>query len=505
MISLDMMEAVDINSAWRGVPPRVLMENAGANLVRELEERKNPNKKGLIYAGTGNNGGDGFVAARHLVNREVDVEVILIGKPENISTSHAKENFEILKQLDDSVNIHKIRDSKQFRDLELGDVDVAMDAMLGTGVTGAPKEPVSTAIRDFNQKGGYKIAVDVPTGVNPETGEPHETASRCDLTVTFHDNKPGIDKAPEEFTGEVVPVDIGTPRSAYKRTGPGDVKLAETVRSETSHKGQNGRVLIIGGGSKYAGAPALAGLSALRTGVDLVTLAVPSRAAGVVNSFSPDLITHDLPGGDLSPEALEELEELVARSSAVIMGPGLGTERDTRKAVVELLDMLIEDYPEKPVLLDADGLKIAADRRDLLGEGSFVLTPHSGEFEIFAGSTLSDGREGKIKEVSKTASETNTHIVLKGPVDIVSDPNDGHLLNDTGNPGMTVGGTGDVLSGVIGGFLSRGAAPFHASSAGVFLTGLAGDLCEVEKGYGFTASDVKDKIPIALSEAKEYW
>ncbi len=499
------MEALDINSAWRGISPRILMENAGAKLVQQVCERETPDKRAIIYAGTGNNGGDGFVAARHLTNQGIKVNLILLGRPRNISTSAAGENWEVLSQLDEFVDFHIIRDSKNIGELPDFEPDVVIDAMLGTGITGAPREPVSSAIKSFNNMNGYKVAVDVPTGVNPKTGEPHGTASKCDLTITFHDTKPGLEKAPEEYTGEVKAVDIGMPKTAQTRTGPGDVKIANPSRGETSHKGQNGRVLIIGGGSRYVGAPGLAGLAALNAGTDLVTVAVPSHAADIVNSFSPDLITYSLSGSDLNPEAVQELEDLIENSSVVLLGPGLGSKKVTREGVLDLLDLLIEDYSDLPVLLDADGLKIASDRRDLLGEGNFVLTPHSGEFEIFTGTTLPEDRAGRVNSVVETARETNASVLLKGHMDICADSGGDYLLNDTGNPGMTVGGTGDVLGGVISAFLSRGGEPFRATSAGAFICGLAGDICCEEKGYEFTASDVKDKIPIALSKAREYW
>ncbi len=505
MITLSQMEALDINSAWRGVSPRLLMENAGAKLVKELCERKTPEKRAIIIAGTGNNGGDGFVAARHLINRGIKISVILLGRPRNITTSVARENWKTLSQSDDFADFHIIRDSENIRNLPDFDADVAIDAMLGTGITGAPREPVSSAIRFFNNQNGYKAAVDIPTGINPETGEPHETASKCDLTVTFHDTKPGIEQAPEKYTGEVQPVDIGIPKTAQTRAGPGDVKLADLSREVGSHKGENGRLLIVGGGSRYVGAPGLAGLAALNAGVDLVTVAVPSRVADVVNSFSPDLITYGFSGSDLSSEAVPELKGLVEDASAVLLGPGLGSKKVTREGVLELLDLLIEDFSDLPVLLDADGLKIASNRKDLLGEGNFVLTPHSGEFEIFTGATLPENRADRVRTVVEEAEEAGAPILLKGHIDICADSEGSYLLNDTGNPGMTVGGTGDVLGGIISAFLSRGAEPFNAATAGAFICGLAGDVCSEEKDYEFTASDVKEKIPIALSKAREYW
>ncbi len=508
MISVERMNAVDINSGWRGVPPRILMENAGAGLAREILNHKKDISGVEIFAGKGNNGGDGFVTARHFLKDDIPVRVILLGNSENITTTTSEKNWKVLEEMEDTefnLELISISDSKELENIPDFDSDVLIDAMLGTGVRGAPREPVASALNIFNEKEGLKVAVDIPTGVDPYNGESYSPVSKCDLTVTFHDIKPGLEKASEEFVGKINSVNIGIPSTAQVKTGPGDVMMVEEGRKKNSHKGQNGRLLIIGGGSKYSGAPGLAGLAALRSGVDLVTVAVPGEASQVVSSFSPDLITHSLEGDNFRKSDVEEIENFVKRSGAVLLGPGLGKKPETRDGVLKLLDLLIEEYSEKPVLLDADGLKIASNRQDLLGEGNFVLTPHSGEFEIVTGTTLPDDFQGRIRRVEEMAIEMNSHIVLKGHLDICANPDGNHLINDTGNPGMTVGGTGDVLAGVIGSYISRSSNLFEACAAGTFITGLAGDICEEDLGYGFTATDVKDKIPYALKESKEYW
>lgn len=505
MITLEEMRALETNSAWRGVSRRLLMENAGSQVAREILRRKNPEEKVVILAGTGNNGGDGFVAARHLVNKDVKVEVILLGRPRNISTSAAEENWKTLTQMENNVEFHIIRDSQDFKDLDGISAPILVDALLGTGITGGLREPVASAVELINDQGAYTVAVDVPTGLNPSTGEVHGDAVRCDLTVTFHDSKPGLEKGGEDYVGELVVADIGIPHSAERLAGPGDVKIAIPPRSIGSHKGQNGRVLIVGGGSHYAGAPALAGLAALRSGADLSTIAAPEGTANIVNSFSPDLITLKLPGKDLQPDAVPKLEGSIGDSTAVIIGPGLGLTDATREALLEFMEILVDKQPDLPVLLDADGLKIVSEKPRLLREGNPVLTPHAGEFKILTGSTLPSEESKRIEMVSGAAEDLDSVIMLKGHVDICAAPDGRAVLNDTGNPGMTVGGTGDVLAGVTGSFLSRGAEPFRAGSAALFLNGLAGDICHQDMGYEFTASDVKDKIPLAISKSRDYW
>ncbi len=504
MVSLERMAALEANSEWRGVTRPHLMENAGAKVVEEIWKHWTPEESAAIFAGTGNNGGDGFVAARRLVNRGIDVTLVLIGRPRNISSGEAENNWKVLTDMEEDISFRVIRDSKEIENLDLN-AEVVIDALLGTGVSGAPREPVASAIGFINESDGYKVAVDIPTGVDPGTGEAYEPAVECDLTVTFHDLKPGLEMADDRYTGEIVTADIGIPSSAEKRSGPGDLILAMPPRETGSHKGQNGRVLVIGGGSQYAGAPALTGLASLNTGVDLATVAAPSNTADIINSFSPDLITRRLPGDNFMPEAVPVVTESLENVGSVIIGPGLGTSGETTEAIFDLLREIAEDHPELPVLLDADGLKIASEQPDLLRELKTVVTPHSGEFRYLYESDLPDDYENKAEVVSEVSRDIDSTIILKGHIDICADSGGRTVFNDTGNPGMTVGGTGDVLAGVTGAFLSQGAEPFWAASAGVFLNGLSGDICEEEKGYQFTATDVKDKIPLAISRTKEYW
>ncbi len=504
MITLERMRALEANSAWRGVSRRLLMESAGGNVAGEICKRRQPGEDVLVFAGKGNNGGDGHVAARRLINEGFTVTSILLGRPGNITTSSAKENWNILAQMERDLDIDIIRDSKNLEGFE-ADPDIVLDAMLGTGIKGELREPVSSAVDYFNETDAHKVAVDVPTGVDPATGEVIDKATKCDLTVTFHDFKPGLKEADEIYTGEVVAMDIGIPSSAENMAGPGDVETAIPAREIGSHKGQNGRLLIVGGGSQYVGAPALAGEAALKSGVDLVTIALPAKKAEIVNSFSPDLITHGLRGEDLEPKSIPEIESLLEDSTGLIIGPGLGLKSKTKSAVIDFLELIAEKWQDLPTLLDADGLKIASEEPEILKEINCLLTPHSGEFQILANTKLPEEREEKVEEVSITAEELNSTILLKNPVDMCAAPNGEVVLNDTGNPGMTVGGTGDVLSGVVGTFLSQGSDPLRAAAAGAFLCGTAGDICKEEIGHEFTASDVKDRLTNAISKSRKYW
>jgi NAD(P)H-hydrate epimerase len=266
-------------------------------------------------------------------------------------------------------------------------------------------------------------------------------------------------------------------------------------RPPEAHKGDFGRLLVVGGSSKYTGAPALVGLAALRAGVDLVTVCAPRETAVVVSTFSPDLITVKLPCQDLEPGVVNPILEEAKSADAVAMGPGLGRLEKTKSAVVELLRGFTQ--MGLPILLDADGLKAAVDEKSLLRNPKLVLTPHAGEFELLTGKPLPKDLGKRTQAVASASQELGCTILLKSHVDIIAGGGE-VLLNRTGNPGMTVGGTGDVLSGIIGAFLAQRVEPLRAAAGGAYVNGTAGDLCLKEKGYWFTASDLLGKIPEVL-------
>lgn len=274
-------------------------------------------------------------------------------------------------------------------------------------------------------------------------------------------------------------------------------------RRPEAHKGDFGRLLVVGGSSRYVGAPTLVGLAALRCGVDLAIIAAPERTAWAINSLSPDLITVKLHCQDLEPSAVPDISQELKSSTAVVIGPGLGALPKTLEAVAKLARLLREKHPTLPALFDADAFKALATETSLLNNMPWVMTPHAGEFKILTGQTLPADVNGRINLVRKAAQELGCTILLKGHVDIIASAQGELKLNYTGNPGMTVGGTGDVLSGIVGAFLSQGANPFKAAAAGAWVCGRAGDLCLKERGYEFLASDVINKIPEVFKEVRK--
>jgi NAD(P)H-hydrate epimerase len=345
----------------------------------------------------------------------------------------------------------------------------------------------------------FRVAVDIPTGIDADTGEVLGVAVKADLTVTFYKSKKGLEKA-KKYVGELVVKGIGLPKEFETYVGPGDVSMIMKPRPSESHKGDFGRLLIIGGSETFSGAPTLVAQAALRTGVDLAYLAAPEKTAYAISSLSPDLITVKLAGNHLNVKNLSELEEYIEVCNAVVMGPGLGLHDETCKAVKVIVDAV--ERAGKPLLLDADGLKAFASFKRKL-KVPLVLTPHAGEYAILTGRKLSGSVAQKALEVQKTAASLNAVILLKGRVDVISDGKR-VKLNFTGNPGMTVGGTGDVLSGVVGAFLAQSVNPFEAAVAGAFVNGAAGDFVFTERGAHMVASDLLKWIPHVLIDPMDH-
>lgn len=455
------MSAIDANCKYFGLLPLQLMENAGASLARAIKAKAR-GKRIAIVAGRGNNGGDAFAAARHLDGFEVTI--FLLGRSKDIVTQEARRNWDILEKLGfDSREINDVRN------MNLGEYDLIIDAIFGTGV----REPIigleGAAIDAINSSSQSVISVDVPSGLGTSK------MVRPDLTITFHKPKPGM-------TGELQVEDIGIPPQAEFFVGPGDLRLVG-IRSPDSHKGDSGRILVIGGGP-YTGAPALTAMAALRAGADIVTVATPESASKTISGYSPNLIVRGLSGDHLSAEHLPALKDLIASHGVVVMGMGLGRNPETRQALAEIIPLC------QKVVIDADALQ-----PELPLKG--IVTPHAGEFKRISSVEL-PGPDYKVRiEPAKGyAKEKGLVVLLKGHVDLITD---GETVrgNTTGNPGMTVGGTGDVLAGVTAAFYARTTA-LRAATAAAFVNGRAGDLVYEELDFGMVATDVIDKIPLAM-------
>jgi NAD(P)H-hydrate epimerase len=485
--------ALDRNSEYLGVSTLQLMENAGRSVTDEIAARFGRGSAVTVYAGTGKNGGDGAVAARHLASRGFKVTYRLVGDELSIADSTSLQNWKAVKRMCSSIKIEKCRDSTT---LSESHSDVVVDALLGTGVRGKLRQPMLRAVEVINRSGGFKVAIDVPSGIDADTGEVLGEAVRANLTVTFHGAKRGFSKA-KDYCGEIKVVDIGIPPEASFLVGPGDVDLVTVRRSPDAHKGEFGRLLVIGGSEMFTGAPALVALAAYRTGADLVFVAAPENTAQAISTISPDLITIKLPGKNLSTEHLLFLREQIVKASAIALGPGLGLSKKTVLAVKRIVEFTRKE--KKPILLDADGLNAMGLMKLRVFDGAAVVTPHAGEFQAISGKLPSKDLTTRSTEVTALASKCGAVVLLKGHTDVISD-GVRTKLNNTGNPGMTVGGTGDVLSGIVAGLLAQRVDAFSAAAAGSFVNGAAGDLAEEQYGYHLTATDLIEHIPKVLND-----
>lgn len=449
-------KVMDANAASMGVDTATLMGRAG-RAVADLVKERFPGKRILICCGHGNNGGDGFAAATMLP--EKDVTVCTIDPPSKIRSEAALSFYYALKGR-----------AVPFEGVD-GKYDVLVDAGLGTGLRGAVRPAYSRYIDFVNRFEGTVVSVDVPTGLGADK------AVRPDVTVALHDVKEGCD---ETNCGEIVVADIGMPEDAYAFVGPGDM-LRYPVPGEDSHKGDNGRLLVIGGGP-YHGAPAMASMAALRVGADLVTAAVPESVFDLVASVSPVLVMRRLSGDRLRPEHVEGLLDAAKSADAVLIGPGLGRAPETVEAVRDFVGRC-----DRPMVIDADGLNALGDGF-VLESGEAVLTPHRGEFARLG---------GRGDDAESLAKRTGCTVLLKGAVDIISD-GERTRRNRTGCPGMTGAGTGDVLAGIVGGLLAKGMSAFDAACLGAYISGAAGEEAFAKLSYGMIATDVVDRVPKVL-------
>jgi len=457
------MRVLDLNCEYFGLSRLQLMENAGRSVAEEIKKRFEGGKV-AIFAGTGNNGGDGFVCARHLEGFEV--EVYLVSR--EIRSEIARRNLEILE-----------RAGYKIREIGETDAEVIVDALLGTGLKGRPRADYARAIEIINSTKAFKVAVDVPSGLDSDTGS-YEIAVKADLTVTFHKLKPGILKA-KEICGEVVVKDIGIPRAFESLCGIGDV--VETYRRYSdAHKGMHGRVAVIGGG-EYTGAVAFASLACYHSGADIVITVVPENIKSVVASFSPNLIVRGLKGEKISLKNLGEAEEIVRKCDVAVIGMGVGENPEFKDFVEELLKSC------KKVVLDAEGIT-----SEIPEKVEAILTPHRGE--------LKKHLNAEPEEVVSVANKIGAVILLKGKKDLITDGSR-VKFNLTGNAGMTVGGTGDVLAGICGALLCNDNA-FNSACAAAFINGLAGDICLEKYGYNFTALHLVEHLPIAFKRCFEW-
>lgn len=521
MISPGDVAVLDLNSARLGITPWELMLRAGISLFEEVSKELKKGKV-VIVCGPGNNGGDGLVAASSLHRSgRFDVTVLYLGDPKRPRTELSAK---ALSELESAIPFFSSAGPQGIRGLERhmkGRASV-IDALLGSGAKGEPKGDIAAAVEMMNRAGGLKVAVDIPTGLGSKI------CFKADITVTFHDLKAGMvkDGGHHPSCGRTIVRDIGIPAEASLLVGPGDL-LRLPIKGPLSKKGETGRLLIVGGGP-YTGAPALAAMAAVRTGCDLVRVAVPSGVHSIIASMSPDLIVERLPTFDpfkLGPEVLKDLKALADRSHCVLLGPGSGSDAGTLDLLADLADHVSDR--NIPLVIDADGLNAVGphlSRGAFDGSSDVVLTPHRGELKELVKCCLrgSDptclespvevGPTGPCWTVSaqvlvgRLSMAARAVILAKGPADLIVSPGTHSLMdhisipldgkkvirrtNITGVPEMSVGGTGDVLAGLCSGLMASGTPGFDAACISAYVNGRGGEASHAELGRSLSASSL---------------
>ena len=493
--------ALDRASAGEGISVASLMEAAGWAVARVAVALVGGayGRRAVVVCGKGNNGGDGLVAARYLERWGMGVTTLLLSPPGSFRDAAA-------------ANFHRYAEpggrwrafTAEGLARELARADVIVDAIFGTGFRGAPEGDFAVAIDLINGSGAEVVAVDIPSGVEGETGAVRGDAIHATFTVTLGSLKPGVVFHPgATFAGEVEVANIGFPaelvRSDLWLVERQDAAALLRLREPESHKRASGVVLVVAGSRAMAGAAVLAASSSYRSGAGLVTLAVPEGLLPVVESAISETTFLSLPqtdGGAISLEAWPILRDRLESSDVAAVGPGLSTDPRT----VELVRRLVAESPV-PFVLDADGLNAFTGRGAELAErrSDCVLTPHPGEFGRLTGLSSKEVLEDRVGHARKAAAEFRCPVLLKGSRTVIARPDGVAFVNPTGGPYLATGGTGDVLTGAIAAFLGRGLPPEDAAILGAYSHGVAGWMAASELGEGTTASDVASRLPNALT------
>jgi NAD(P)H-hydrate epimerase len=491
------------------IPGIVLMENAGRGAA-EVITSAFPDilkKKVAIIAGKGNNGGDGFVIGRYFLNRGIPVKAFLLADPK-VLRGDAEIAFQIfLRMKGEVIPIPSSKDyQKVKRDLEK--FDLLIDSIFGTGLDAEVRGYYREVIDHLNTLQKPIVAVDIPSGLDANTGRPLGTAIRASLTVTFGLPKVGQLISPgTDYVGTMKIIDIGIPRrlveeekfQTYLLEDEDVRKWLSTPRKPDTHKGDYGHLLVIAGSVGKTGAAAMACEAALRMGAGLVTLAIPKSLNGIMEMKLTEVMTEPLPETPkqtLSLRAFNSILRLCENKKALIVGPGIGTFKETQSLILKLIKTL-----DLPIVLDADGLTALATQPKVIPatNRSLILTPHPGEMARLVGSTAKEIQENRIGISRKFSQSQHVHLVLKGHRTLVASPKGEIFINPTGNPGMASGGTGDVLAGMIGGLICQGLGILPSLQISVYLHGLAGDEVAREMGEkSLVATDLIQKIPSLL-------
>ncbi|MCD4742325.1 MAG: NAD(P)H-hydrate dehydratase [Desulfobacteraceae bacterium] len=503
-----------------GIPGRTLMESAGRGAYTMLVQTFPDifSKNVGVIAGRGNNGGDAFVVARYLMEKNIRTNIFILCSKNKI-TGDAKANLDLVEKLieeklitnNNNSSITEITDLDTFKQnrSKLLHHDIFVDGILGTGLNSDVRGFFKNVIEALNQSKSPIFSIDIPSGLNADTGKPWGISINATATATFAHPKIGHLLHPgDKHTGELEVVDIGIPKFITEKFNPKlnlleekDIKLLFQPRHSESHKGNFGHLLILAGSPGKTGAAALATNAAMRCGTGLVTLGIPQSLNATVEPQVTEAMTCPLPDegqGILIESAFKTIIETAKDKNAIAIGPGIGTDKSTKKLIEKLIKTL-----DIPIIMDADCLNLIAENPQILkkAKSDITLTPHPGEMARLASTTTEEIQSNRLESARNFADEFSITIVLKGANTIISLSDKKAFLCPVGNPGMASGGMGDVLTGMIAGFKAQGFSSEHASITGAYIHGLCGDMLAESMGtFGFLASDMIKTIPETIAQ-----
>lgn len=500
----------EISTNEYGIPGLVLMENAGLAVVQQIEKLDIPKKHAVVICGTGNNGGDGFVIARHLYNRGWKVNVLVCGNAGKIK-GDALVNHTAARNI--GVPFYGIDDNSiDLAERLIREGSLIVDAMLGTGVKGTLRGLYRTIVEKVNESDAYTISVDIPSGLDADTGFSGEGCIAADCTVTFQLPKVGlvINDGPKAC-GDLKVADISIPEAAVT-----SMKLSMNLlekdmikelipnRDFNTHKGSFGRVFAAACSKGMEGSGLLSAKAALRSGAGTVLLGLPDSLKRFFSSDAPEIMTmglEDKGTGKLAKECILQLLETAEKSSTLLIGPGLTNDEDIR----EIMNEVIMNC-KVPMVIDADGLNAIASNPEVLKrrKAEIVITPHPGEMARLCGCKTMDIQRDRLGYAGRFAEDFGVAVVLKGYRTIIALPDGMIYINPTGNPGMATAGSGDVLAGIISGFAAQKFKLSDAAVCGVYIHGAAGDCAAGKIGeYGLKAGDIIENIPHTIKNIAE--
>lgn len=493
-----------------GIPGLELMENAGKGTYEMIVEYYGPvdGNRVVVICGKGNNGGDGFVVARYLKEDGAYAEVLLLCK-KDAPKGDAAVNLEKAEKID--IPIKEVLSSEQFHIPD--DTWIVVDAIFGTGFSGNIYPPYDMIIDKINDSGIPVVAIDCPSGLDSATGKVSTPTVKADLTVTF-----GLPKIGQVFypgkshCGSLEVVDIGFPAGLDDDINThlvtkDDACLLLPARKPDAHKGDYGKLFVLAGSTGLTGAASMASMAALKCGTGLVILGCPSSLNPILEAKLTEVMTKPLPDvrkrGCLALRGMGEIRQQIDWANSVAIGPGIGTHHETAELIRRLARQV-----EKPMVIDADGLNNLAKDTEALKQhkGPLVISPHPGEFSRLSGIEIDKIADKQIELAASFASEYNLTIILKGAPSIIVEPSGVVHINSSGNEGMATAGSGDVLTGLIGGFLAQKMSSEKAAVLATYIHGLAGDLAaEIYGNRGMVAEDILDSVPEALLELEGFW